>query len=283
MPDIFYLVSKWWKQMLALWLVCILLAGVLTFIKPRQYLSVATALPASSVLADKSTIFNENIEGLYSSIGSPDDLDRIIGTAQLDTVYLAVSDQFNLYDHYKIEKDDVEKRVRTAKILKHNSEVLKSEYGELKVKVWDTDKNLAPQLANAIMNKLGSIYQDLQNQNNNASLNSLRSGRQKILVQLDSINHFSGLANITSNSAEPYTRRRNTLSEQLSKYEKLISEYELIIDNKPSVLMQVEKAKPALRPDKPRRLQIIVATAFISLFFALLLALVMERKNLRKQ
>ena len=43
---------------------------------------------------------------------------------------------------------------------------MRSEYGELKIKVWDTDKNLAPQLANAILDKLNSIHQSLQAANN---------------------------------------------------------------------------------------------------------------------
>ena len=36
---------------------------------------------------------------------SPDDLDMIIGTANLDTVYIAVTEQFNFSDHYKIKKE----------------------------------------------------------------------------------------------------------------------------------------------------------------------------------
>ena len=262
--------------MLSLWVLCVLVVGVITFIKPREYLATATALPASSVLADKGTIFNENIEGLYSAIGSPDDLDRMLGTAELDTVYLAVTDQFNLYDHYKISLNSKNVREKTAKLLKENSRVIKSGYGELKVKVWDTDNNLAPQLANAIMDKLGAIYQDLQNRNNKESLKSLQSGRQRILLQLDSINIFLKQANTGDYF---YTTRRDVLTAQLSKYEKLITEYQLMLDNKPPVLMSVEKAKPAIRPDKPRRLMIMVATSFLSLIFALLLGFVMERKN----
>src|SRR5437773_10777388 len=105
MPDIFYLVSKWWKQMLALVLISLVVAGIILFLQPRQYLSVATAVPANSLSADKAKIFNHNIEELYSNIGLPDDLDMILGTGQLDTVYLAVTDQFNLFDHYKISDD----------------------------------------------------------------------------------------------------------------------------------------------------------------------------------
>jgi hypothetical protein len=279
MPDLFYLLSKWWKQMLFFVLLSLVIVGVIVFIKPRLYLSVATALPASSVLADKGSIFNENIEGLYSNIGSPDDLDRIIGTAQLDTVYLAVTDEFNLFDHYKFNKDTKQPRLKAARELKKLSEVMKSGYGELKVKVWDTDKNLAPQLANSIMYRLAAMYQNLQNENNYVSLNSLQNGKKKILTELDSISVITGKAGVTGNQTSVSNTRRTALEDQLAKYERLITEYQLMIDNKPAVLMEVEKAKPALRPDKPKRLLILIATLFFSAIFALFLAIVLEKKS----
>jgi len=278
MPDIFYLVGKWWKQMLIGVFICLLAVGLIVFLQPRLFLSVATALPASSVLADKGAIFNENIEGLYSTIGSADDLNRIIGTAELDTVYLAVTDEFNLFDHYKLTKSK-NARIKAGKELKENSQVIKSEYGELKVKVWDTDKKLAPQLANSILDKLAIIYQDLQNWNNHASVKSLQSGREKIIREMDSIKILLSSITLLAGAPDPYTARLNVLSGQLAKYEKLINEYQLVLDNKPPVLMVVERAKPALRPDKPKRMQIMIVTGFASLLFALLLAVILERKK----
>ncbi len=247
--------------MVAVVILSLLAAGIITFLKPRQYLSVATSVPASSVAADKSKIFNENIQALYSTLGSPDDLDMILGTASLDTVYLAVTDQFNLFDHYKISNKDSVARIKAATRLKGNTKVMKSEYGELKVKVWDTDKNLAPQLANAIIDKLQSIHQDLQSAGNEATLKGLIAGKQKLQVQLDT------------------TAINSTLQAQLQQYEKLIGEYQLMVDSKPPALIIVEKAKASVRPDRPKRMQIMIATIVLSLFFALFAALIMERRK----
>jgi len=261
MPDITDLIKNWWKQMVAVALLSLLAVGIITFLKPRQYLSVATSVPASSVAADKSRIFNENIQALYSALGSPDDLDMILGTASLDTIYLSVTDQFNLFDHYKISNKDSAARTKAATRLKGNTKVMKSEYGELKVKVWDTDKSLAPQLANAIMDKLQSIHQNLQSAGNEATLMGLMSGKQKLQVQLDT------------------TAINSSLQGQLQQYEKLIGEYQLMVDSKPPALIIVEKAKVSLRPDRPKRLQIMIATAVLSLLFALFAALVMQRSK----
>jgi len=263
--------------MLAVIVISLLAAATIIFLQPRQYLSVTTAVPANSLSADKAKIFNSNIEALYPNIGLPDDLDMILGTARLDTVYLAVTDQFNLFDHYKTSTG---RNIRTesARLLKKYTRVMRSEYGELQVKVWDTDKDLAPQLANAIMTKLESIHNVLQNENNLQALQSLQLGIKKIQTDIDSINLLHNII-LTEQAEESYSIHRKVLLSQLEEYQKLAGEYQLLTNTGSQVLLVVEKARPATRPDKPDWIKTIVATAFLSLIFALLAALVMEKRK----
>jgi len=252
-----------------------LIAGVIVFLKPLRYLSVCTAIPGSSFSSDKGKIFNENLDILYSNLGNSEDLDVIEGTGQLDTIYLAVTDRFNLFDHYKVsEKEDAARR-KAALLLKKNSRVTKSDFRELKVKVWDTDKNLAPQLANALMEKIGAIHQDLQNENNEKILAGLKMGMQKIK---DSVNRMH-LQIISGDNALPDTSGQAVLKNQLQKYQLLIGEYQLMVDSKPSSLLIVEKARPSVYADKPQRWKIIISTAILSLFFSFLVALVLEKRK----
>jgi uncharacterized protein involved in exopolysaccharide biosynthesis len=267
MPDIFYIISKWWKQMLLIIVISLLIAGAVLYLKPVKYLSVATALPASSYASDKASIFNNNIQQLYPSMGTPDDLDKIIGTAQLDTVYIAVAGEFNLYDHYKVHDQEEPALLKAAYLLKTNTKVIKSDFSELKVKVWDTDKKLAPQLANAIMDRLQSIHQDLQNRSNVSLLKNLQAGKEKILAQLDSTS----------------MAKREVLSEQLQQYEKLIGQYQLMVDSKAPVLIIVEKARVSNRPDKPKKMLVLFATFVLSSLFAFLLALLLEGRRVVRQ
>jgi uncharacterized protein involved in exopolysaccharide biosynthesis len=267
MPDLFNLMSRWWKQIMAVVLLSLVIAGVVNYLQREKFLSVATALPASSYAADKARVFNENIEALYTVLGTSDELDMITGTGQLDTIYLGVTDEFNLFDHYKVSERGNAARNKAALVLRKNTRVMKSEYGELKVKVWDTDKDLAPQLANAIMSKIQSMHSDLQNATNQSTLVSLRAGKTRILAQLDST---------SSSSAAVSTKN---LEEQLQQYEKLIGEYELMADSKPPSLLIVERARPAAWPDKPRFWPLMLVTAVLSLLFAVLLALMLEKRK----
>lgn len=277
MPDIFYLISKWWKQMLLIIVLSLLTVGVIVFLKPQKYLSVATAVPASAVSADKSKIFSENIQALYSNLGLPEDLDIMVGTGQLDTIYLAVTDQFNLYDHYKMGEKGEAARRKAAFLLKKNARVVKSDYGELKVKVWDTDKNLAPQLANALMEKIEAVHRELQSISNKITLAGLKSGLQKIK---DSLYRIKNSAVLTDNIFID-TSGNSVLKNQFQKYLLLINEYQLMIDSKPPSLLVVERARTSEYPDKPRRTEVLIVTAILSILLAFSLALILEKRKMQ--
>ena len=260
MPDIFDLIKNWWKPMLAVVIVSVLVAGIITFLKPKEYLSVATAVPASSFTADKSMVFSENIQALYSSLGTADDLDLVIGTARLDTIYLAIAKQLNLAEHYNISEKAEGATLKAAACLRKKTKVMKSEYGELKVKAWDKNKEMAARLANATLQQLQQVHQHLHSISNEATLEGLRSGRDKLKQQSDS-----------SSS--------NALVSRIEQYDKLIGEYQLMVDSKPPVLIAVENARPAVGPDRPRLKQVVVATALLSLIFSLLVALLLEKRK----
>lgn len=278
MPDLIDLVLIWKKQILAVVIVSLVAVGTVTFLQHRQYLSVATAIPSSSFSADKSRVFNENIEALYSTLGTPDDLDLLLGTANLDTVYLAVTDQFNLFDHFKMAEKGDAARSKAASLLKNHTKVMKSGYGELKVKVWDTDRELAPQLANAIVDKLNAIHQDLQAEGNREILNSLLQARKKTSLYIDSM----GFGRSNPASIFHDTISLSSAKKQLQQYDQLIGEYQLIVDTKPMVLVVVEKARASAWPDKPRKGRIMMATLVFSFLFALFAALIMERRKITR-
>lgn len=263
--------------MLLVIIVAVAIVAVIVFTEKPLYLSTTTALPASGILTDKAKIFNNNIEGLYPSLGSPDDLDKILGTAQLDTVYLAVAIAYNLWDHYKIE--DKEMQIPgSAALLKSNSKVFRSEYGELKVRVWDTDKNLAPQLANAIVEKLNSIHQSVAAISNKSIIETLKNEKDKLGKKIDSL-MSDGPARVLPVSST--TATASLWASKFQQYDDLIGEYQLALNTNPAVLVVVEKARAAQKPDKPQRLKLLIATAVISFLFSFLLALFLERRKRR--
>ncbi len=66
MPDLFDLMWRWRKQILLLVITTLIVTSLIVFLVPKRYLSIATALPASSYATDKTSVFSQNLQNLYS-------------------------------------------------------------------------------------------------------------------------------------------------------------------------------------------------------------------------
>lgn len=274
MPDLTDLFARKWKLILGLPLLAAIIALVVALLAPKEYLSTATALPANSLTADKARVFNPNIEALYSDIGTPDELDRLEGTGALDTIYIAAARELDLPGHYG-EGNDEAGLMRTCWRLKKNSRINRSGYGELKVKVWDREPGVAAALANSLLNKIGALHQHLQNENNIAILDQVKKDYAEKMRQY---------ASADSLSAQPGTEelraaRRAARVQELVEEEKLIDQYSFAVNSNPPVLLTVERARPAVYPDKPKLVPTVLFTFFAALVFALLLALFLQTRT----
>ena len=286
MPDLFSIFSRRWKFILGFTLAATLLATIAAYLSPRKYLSTTTALPANSVMSDKARIFNSNIEALYSEYGSPDELDRIEGTALLDTIFIVTAKEQNLATHYELQSDQ-EGLFKAAMKLKKNTRINRSAYGELKIKVWDSDRDLAATLANSLLQKIQDLHQQLNQRNNALVLGRIREDYKKKLDEFINGNRPPATGQVTdtfqsinaSGNQEINLVRTNALKEQLVQYENLINQYELALNTQMPVLLVVEKARPAIWPDKPKMIQTVLLAFFAGLVFSILLAMFLESRK----
>ena len=161
--------------------------------------------------------------------------------------------------------------------LQKNSHISRSGYGELKVKLWDEDRNLAAALANDLMQRIQDLHQHLQNENNKLVLKKIKEDyglKQKEYEQLtDTLSETPG------KKAGVLETERSALLNQLLDFKKIIGEYELAIAAAPKVLLTVEPARPSPWPDKPKTVQIILFTLAAAFTCAFLTALFLERRK----
>jgi len=277
MPDLFDLLIRWWKQIFFLVVITVVVTTIIVFLTPKKYLAVATALPASSYNADKTGVFSQNLQNLYSALGTADDLDMVLGTAHLDTIYCAVAQELDLGSYYGMDKSDTNSTRKAASILKKRTRVVKGDYGELKVKVLDGDAKHAALFANAIMTKLAQIQQDIQTVNNTILLSKISEqyAEKKLDFEKmsDSIQHTSN-----QTTSDLLSVHKSSLLQQLAEYEKLMDQYKLMASAKPQSLIIIERAAPPLHPDSPKAIELIAGAGLLSLFFGLLTALILERR-----
>ncbi|RYY98864.1 MAG: hypothetical protein EOO11_06745 [Chitinophagaceae bacterium] len=276
MPDFLSLFSRWWKLIAGFVLAIAAVTAVLLLQVDKQYVSTVTALPATTVNFDKSKIFSENIQGLYSPLGGPEDIDRVLGTAGLDTIFLQLIRENGLVKHYKI-KDQKIPEYYAIKELHENIEVLKDEYGQLRIKVWDKDKLLAARMANSLFGKYQQLHQRLQSETNERILGNLRQHQAQL--QKEYVQNYDSMG-VTGAAQRDLMRVRNeSLIKELANYERLINEYALVSNTRPDVLLLVEAARPAFKTDRPRLLPTFIMVCFVALIFALLLSLFLDSRK----
>lgn len=267
MPDFFSVLARRWKWILTVTLLATAGALLACLLTPPKYLSTVTALPSNPVMGDKARIFNDNIEGLYNELGSPDELDKIEGTARLDTLFLAAARQFNLPVHYKINDTGTMALYKAASALQKSSKISRTGYGELQLKVWDKNPVLAAALANALLQYLNDIHLHLRTATSRAVLQRLK--------QAYAAEPAPGSASDSIATGLPPVKAMSP-----AVYATLITEYELALKTVPQPLLVVEPARPALKADKPKTLQTVLLVFAASLLFSVLLAFYTEIRKL---
>lgn len=279
MPDLIELIIKWWKQILALTVIAAIVAAVVTFTTSKEYLGTSTAIPAPTYATDKAFVFSQQLQILYPGTGTADDLDMILGSAHNDTPYIAVAKSLDLVSYYGVDKNDPEALQKAASILKGKTKVQKSDYSELKVKVWDGNKEKAADMSNELMHQLDGLQQGVITASNKIILESIKKSYTDKQKEFQLLHDSLSKMDITGAAAQLMTARKTALLQQVQEYEKLLNEYQLMVNANPPALIITEKATPSLWPDKPQPKKIIPAAALLGFFFGLLLALVLERRK----
>ncbi len=272
------IIQQHWKKILLFILLSALVATITVFLMPKQYRSVAKLISANPQLADKSRLFNDNIQSLYSYFGSGDDLDRMMGVADLDTTYKQLVETYKLIGYYELSSEPLSMLKRKAVLkLRKDISLQRTEEGQLKIICWTRDKELSALIINKLIGiveqKLKAIwlsnYQEAQDKLNLSILQTEQQFRQLN----DSLSYTS--------SAERtlVQKHMETLLEQLNQYRKTAAAFKLMGETVPDALYVLEPATPAAKAERPDKPAIILAAAIAGFIFSLLLLLLGNRKQ----
>lgn len=233
----------------------VLTALILSVVLPKKYVSRSSILPVNSRLTDKGRFSGDEIAELYSAYGSGDDLDRLYATARSNSVMLKIVDSFNLSGYYKLKQKKNYAREAAARKLASESDIRKTEYGELQIRVWDKDSVMAASLCNAIVDRMDKVHKEMYLDFYAGTLQKLEQTYAQKLSMARSVGTDQGK-----------TDSSLLLSEELSYYRKSIADFRMAMQNPPPTLMVLEKAYPQVKPDKPRLLLNVLAAFLVSLF-----------------
>lgn len=244
---------------------------------PQYFRSSAGIIAANPQLTDKSRLFNENIQGLYSYFGSGDDLDRIIGVADMDTTYKQLIDQFGLISYYKLDGDSAPVLRRKAVLkLKKDISFQRTEEGQLRIVCWTKDSRLSADIINAMIKiaqrKLESIWLDNYQQAFSKLNTSIVAAEQQYAALNDSITKVPSKQILLQKHME-------TLLDQLSTYRKTAASFQLMGETVPPALYVVEEAVPSAKAERPDKLNTVLISALAGFLFSIFFLLLKDRRS----
>lgn len=253
-------------------------AAITVYVMPAYYRSAAIIVPANPVLADKARLFNKNIRELYSYFGSGDDLDRIYGVAEMESIYQKLGDEFSMVNHYQLTGDSLLLlRRKAVKQLRKDIDLRKTDKDQLIIEVWTKDKQLSADIVNRMVTLIEQTESRVWQQQYQQSVEKLKSSIAEKEQQYVLLNDSLQRAN--PSQKELLSVQLTGLLEQLKQYRIAEDEFKLAIQTSPDVLYVMEAAVPAAKAERPDKLAILIATGLVSCVFICLLVLVNDRKQ----
>lgn len=278
--EIVSVIKKTKQQIIVFVFACVVVATIIVYLLPKYYNSTAVVVAANPALTDKARILNENIQGLYSSYGNNEDLDRMYGIANLDTTFKILVDEFNLVKYYQLQNANTNlNRTKAVLMLKEDIEILKSDVSQLKINVWHKNNITAAAIANRMVSIIEQQQKCIWKNNYLITNKNLNTAIAKMEEQVNSL-----IDSIKINQANPvkkilFNNTIATLLQQIQQYKKTADEYELAATNNTPTLYILEDAVPSSKPNKPNKIAILITTIIASACFGLLASLVYHQKK----
>ena len=161
--DFFSFLWKYRKPVIIVTVAGMILSVVVSLlIKPRFAAEVVLYPTASSSVSKTliSTQWTGNRDIL--SFGEEEETERLLQILQSDKIRNKLIAQFDLYNHYEIKPDAKYRKTLLNNKLKKNVRFRKTEYMAVKIRVMDTDPQIAATMANTIAALLDSTIAALQ-------------------------------------------------------------------------------------------------------------------------
>ena len=161
--DFFSFLWKYRKPVIIVTVAGMILSVVVSLlIKPRFAAEVVLYPTASSSVSKTliSTQWTGNRDIL--SFGEEEETERLLRILQSDKIRNKLVAQFDLYNHYEIKPDAKYRKTLLNNKLKKNVRFRKTEYMAVKIRVMDTDPQIAANMANTIAALLDSTIAALQ-------------------------------------------------------------------------------------------------------------------------
>jgi uncharacterized protein involved in exopolysaccharide biosynthesis len=310
-----------WKKRKALMLITFIgavVSIVISLFLPVLFQSQAIVFPAATSTVSYSE--QRNAKANSMDFGEEEHAEQLMQILQSSRIKDRIIRQFDLAKVYEIEPDDPNFNYELGKAYGKHINFERTRYGSIKIAVLDKDPAQAAAIANKIVDLIDTVKNELVKERtipaydvNKRKMDKLNQDQEDLISQMDSLsklgvvgpearaNLFSALNESKNPKDRDFFREKIEVNLKYgSRYDALAELREYRIDKLTTQEVAyeqaqsdafedfthkfvVESAVPADKKEKPKRSIIVIVSTFVTLIFAIILLLVLERiKELKK-
>ncbi|MCB0697968.1 MAG: hypothetical protein KDC07_11420 [Chitinophagaceae bacterium] len=135
-----------------------LLGALFYVVGKKKYKAEADFIISNPLYADRNNLYRTRDTRFVDYFGGDDDIDRVLVIAGSDTLRNTIADKLDLWDAYKLKKDDPKDRLEMKEIFKNLFKMERTEYTTAKVYYKDTDPERAAAVVNLAIETCENIF-----------------------------------------------------------------------------------------------------------------------------
>jgi len=300
------------KPVIIITLITFVVAVIISLLITPLYLSTAIVFPAAS--SNVSFSEQRNVKAAAMDFGEEEQAEQLVQILQSSRVRDKIVSKYNLFDHYDISKDDVNKNYKLNQAYNGYFSFTRTRFGSIQIDVLDKDPKLAADMANDIVELIDTVKNEMIRERtlpafevNKRKMGQLVHQRDSILFQLDSLSSVGVVSNdIRSNLYQALVDANNPtekteLKDRITVNTKLGSRYDALEHTRNELIIKieefrvsyeqaesdanakfnhkfvVEKAVVADRKEKPKRMIIVLVATIGGFIFAVFFLLIKQK------
>jgi len=211
------LLYKWRFPLVIITSVSIVAAIVFSspfFIRPKFKSSVIMFPVATNSISKVLISQNSGIKEDILGIGEEEQAEQMLQMLNSNLIRDRIIAKYNLFDHYRISKESKHKYTRLHREYENNVKFRRTEYMAVKITVFDTDPQMAADMANDIASLLDSTRNIMQKERAVKAFQIVNEQYISLENEVDSI--VGSLRYLGSKGINDYERQSEVLNQQLA-------------------------------------------------------------------
>lgn len=277
--DLIRILLKWRKLIILVTFLAAAGSVGISLLLPNYYKSTTTFYPQNLSAFDRGYLFGtDSKEKVQSLFGDKQDVNRVLSIAKSTELIGHIIDHFQLAAHYDIDTTKALWRYKVQEEFDENFKVIKSDLDNIELSVWDTDPDLAANIANYFVYKINEIYSGLLEERNAKNEESVMQQLADLEFELAAISDsMQGVRDTASLQYQVLAGIQGNLLNDYNKWKSLSTQYRAAAGYKVSSLFVIENAYAAEKKDRPVRWLIVVSATLAAFFLSILAAIFAEK------